>query len=64
MSKEELAARYEAHRQATASSAGRDKEDFSDMVAEEMGRKKSRQAGSRKERGTGGGRGEEENFKF
>ncbi|CED82612.1 Splicing factor 3b, subunit 2 [Phaffia rhodozyma] len=64
MSKEELAARYEAHRQASAVSSSRDTEDLSDMVAEEMGRKKSRQAGPRKDRGKTSGRGDEGNFKF
>ncbi|KAL7411440.1 hypothetical protein BDY24DRAFT_395876 [Mrakia frigida] len=66
LSKEDLAARYEAQRSASSSIGGIQKEDFSDMVAEEMGRKRAK-GGAGKESGKKGGKGkerEEEKFKF
>ena len=63
LSKEDLAARYEAHRSATTSVGGIRNEDLSDVLVEESRkRQKGGAAGKDKKKGRGGD--DEEKFKF
>jgi splicing factor 3B subunit 2 len=56
ISEEELRRKYEAHSRGRAGVPGGDKEDFSDMVAKEMAKKKQKMDKERK--------GKDKDFKF
>jgi splicing factor 3B subunit 2 len=59
LSEEELRRKYEAHSRGRAGVPGSDKEDFSDMVAKEMAKKKQKMEKEKDAR-----RGKDKDFKF